>query len=214
MTNLILVRHGETTTHAENRYTGRTDVPLTDRGHAQAWLLAQWAARAGLDGVVSSNMGRARDTAQPCVDVADLELRIDPRLRELDFGAAEGLTTAQMQQQFPTLYAAFVEDPANNPLPDGEEPKKAVERGMAALHDICRAQASGRVLVVAHTTLIRLMLCRLLGLPLSEYRRVFPFIRNCGLTEVLIRGERVSLLEYNTPTDLNDRYGGPAGDRR
>jgi broad specificity phosphatase PhoE len=57
------------------------------------------------------------------------------------------------------------------------------------------------VLVVAHTTLLRLVLCQLLGLPLSEYRRVFLWVRNCGLTEIHLDGDLVSLLEYNVPIE-------------
>ncbi|MPY81630.1 MAG: histidine phosphatase family protein, partial [Actinophytocola sp.] len=173
----------------------------TDRGRAQAWLLGQWAARAGLDGVYSSDLARARETAQPAADAAGLPLRTDARLRELDFGSGEGLTTAEMQHSFPEALAAFRVDPASHPLPGGEKPATAVSRGGAGLRDICGELPHGRALVVAHSTLIRLLLCDLLGLPLGGYRRVFPFIRNCGLTELLVQDGRAALLQYNTPTD-------------
>lgn len=215
MTNLVLVRHGETVWHAENRYTGSTDIALTDRGRAQAWLLAQWAARAGLDAVYSSDLGRTRETAQPSAAAVEVELQVDARLRELDFGAGEGLTTAEMDERFPDALAAFRDDPAANPLPGGEQPATAVERGRAALKDICAEAPRGRVLVVGHGTLMRLLLCDLLGLPLGSYRRRFPFVRNCGVTELLVREDRVGLLQYNTPTDVDDRYAPPpAGSRR
>ncbi|MEV4085434.1 histidine phosphatase family protein, partial [Nonomuraea fuscirosea] len=57
----------------------------------------------------------------------------------------------------------------------------------------------GRVLVVAHTTAIRLTLCRLIGVPLGEYRRLFPRLDNCALTELRLRAGRVALLQYNSP---------------
>lgn len=201
MTNLILVRHGETVWHADNRYTGRTDVPLTDRGRTQARRLAEWSRCARLRAVVSSNLSRARETAQPSADVTGLPLLIEPRLREVDFGDAEGLTTEAMIQRFPDALAAFHADPAANPLPGGEDPKAAIERGLAALDQVRDEHPKDRVLVVTHTTLLRLLLCQLLGLPPSEYRRVFPSIRNCGRTELLLRNDRASLLEYNSPTD-------------
>jgi broad specificity phosphatase PhoE len=65
MTELVLVRHGETVWHAENRYAGRSDVPLTPRGQEQAGALARWATGAGLDAVLTSPLCRARETAGP-----------------------------------------------------------------------------------------------------------------------------------------------------
>ncbi|WP_162794865.1 histidine phosphatase family protein, partial [Nonomuraea lactucae] len=63
MTTLVLVRHGETVWHAENRYAGLSDVELTPRGHAQAERLAAWSASAGLSAVRASTLSRAAVTA-------------------------------------------------------------------------------------------------------------------------------------------------------
>lgn len=206
MTHLVLVRHGETVWHAENRYTGSSDVPMTDRGRAQAGMLARWAERAGLAAVYSSDLARTTETARPSADVAGLPLRTDPRLRELDFGDGEGLTAAEMGERFPDALAAFRDDPAGHPLPGGEAPERAVGRARAALHEICAELPDGRVLVVGHSTLFRLLLCDLLGLPLGAYRRLFPLLRNCALTELLVRDGQPALLQYNTPTDPADGF--------
>jgi probable phosphoglycerate mutase len=76
-----------------------------------------------------------------------------------------------------------------------------VERVIACFKDIMLAYPAGRVLVVAHTTLFRLALCRLLGIPLRLYRTVFPFIRNGALTEIRLEGDTVSLFEFNAPIE-------------
>ncbi|MDP4502900.1 histidine phosphatase family protein [Nonomuraea turcica] len=201
MTDLVLVRHGETVWHAENRYAGVSDIELTPRGHAQAAQLAEWAARAGLSAVWSSTLSRARITAEASAAKAGVALRTDPRLHELDFGEGEGLTSAEMAERFPGARAAFEADPAGHPLPGGEDPHGAAARFVAALHDIAAAHPGGRVLVVAHTTAIRLTLCRLIGVPLGEYRRLFPRLDNCALTELRLRDEggRAALLQYNSP---------------
>jgi broad specificity phosphatase PhoE len=130
-----------------------------------------------------------------------LEPRVDDRLRELDFGEAEGRTMAEMERQFPDRVAAFRADPVADHLPGGEHPRAAAQRGVACIRDIALTHRGGHVLVVAHTTLLRLVLCQLLGLPLSEYRRVFLWVRNCGLTEIHLDGDLVSLLEYNVPIE-------------
>ena len=96
MTDLILVRHGETIWHHDNRYTGRSDVPLTERGHRQAEAFARWAATSPPHALWVSPLSRARDTAAPIAKATGLSMRIDERLVELDFGRGEGLTGAEM----------------------------------------------------------------------------------------------------------------------
>ncbi|MBI5160310.1 MAG: histidine phosphatase family protein [Micrococcales bacterium] len=183
MTDVHLVRHGETVWHAENRYAGSTDVPLTERGRMQAQELARWAAGAGLTRVLSSDLGRARDTATLAADAAGLPLEIDSRLREIDFGRAEGLTAAEMDAAFPEARAAFLAAPATSPLPGGEPGAVVADRMLAALADAIRG-TDGPVLIVGHTTAIRLALCALLGLPLDGYRDRFPSLHNAALTTV------------------------------
>lgn len=202
MTKLILVRHGETIWHADNRYSGSSDIPLTDRGRRQADRLAAWAATARLDAVCSSPLTRARETAAASARATGLKPRVDERLRELDFGQGEGRTMAEMEQLFPDAIEAFRTDPVAHHLPGGEHPANAVARTVAALNDI-RAQhpTGGRVLVVMHTTVIRLALCHLLDVPLASYRRLFPFVRNCAITEIALDGTHASLLEFNSPVE-------------
>ncbi|MGW0810549.1 histidine phosphatase family protein [Nonomuraea sp. NPDC002799] len=199
MTDLVLVRHGETVWHAENRYAGVSDVELTPRGLEQAAQLAHWAKSADLDGVWASTLSRSRITAEESATAAVLPLRVDPRLRELDFGEGEGLTSAEMQARFPEARAAFESDPGRHPLPGGEDPHRAAARFIEALTDIAAARPDGRVLVVAHTTAIRLALCALIGVPLGEYRRLFPRLDNCALTELRLRDGRAAMLQYNSP---------------
>ncbi|PSL05475.1 putative phosphoglycerate mutase [Haloactinopolyspora alba] len=199
MTDIVLVRHGETEWHAENRYSGNTDVQLTPRGTAQARELARWARAAGLDAIWSSDLSRSRHTAQPAADATGLDLVVDRRLRELDFGRAEGQTRSELQQLVPGVVEAFVADPVAHHMPGGEHPESAAERGLECLREIAAAHPTGRVLVVGHTTLIRLMVCALLQLPLREYRRLMPFVHNGFLNEIRLRDGRASLLSWNAP---------------
>ncbi|MFI7448940.1 histidine phosphatase family protein [Nonomuraea sp. NPDC049714] len=199
MTNLVLVRHGETVWHAENRYAGVSDIELTPRGHEQAERLAAWAATAGLSGVWASTLSRSRITAAASAEAAGVKLAVDVRLREVDFGKGEGLTAAEMRERFPEARAAFEADPGANPLPGGEDPALAADRFVAALRDIIATGSGERVLVVAHTTAIRIALCGLIGVPLGEYRRLFPRLDNCAITELRLRGDRAAMLQYNSP---------------
>ena len=184
MTELVLVRHGETVWHADNRYAGRSDVELTDRGHDQAALLARWAAGAGLDAVVTSPLRRAHETAAPAADAAGVTCRVDERLVEVDFGDGDGLTRAEMHEVFPDALAAFVACPASHPLPHGEKGDAAVARALPVLREATTEHPDGRVLVVAHQSLLRLLLCALLDIPLDRYRTVFPRLESAARTVV------------------------------
>lgn len=197
MTTLLLVRHGETVWHAENRYAGVSDVPLTARGHAQAGRLANWAEATQLSVVWTSTLSRAQLTAQPCAEVANVPLMVDPRLRELNFGSGEGLTRTEMRERFPDALDAFANDPVAHHLPDGENPVDAAQRFTDCLHDITTHHPNGRVLVVAHGTVIRLALCHLLGVRLGKYRQVFPVVDNCAVSEIRLRHGQFSLLTFN-----------------
>ena len=178
MTTLYLLRHGETPFHAENRYCGRTDIELTEAGLAQADRLAAWAAHAGLHAVYSSPLVRAARTAEPAARAAGLPVRVDDRLIEVDFGEAEGLTSAEMSERWPERRAAFVHDPVANPLPGGEDPREAIARGTAAAADIVTRHHDELVLAVCHSTLLRLVTCALTGIDPARYRREFPSVHN------------------------------------
>ncbi|ROO88619.1 putative phosphoglycerate mutase [Actinocorallia herbida] len=195
MTDLVLVRHGQTVWHAENRYAGVSDIGLTETGVRQAERLAAWAKGAALDAVWCSTLSRARITATPSAEAAGVGLRVDARLRELDFGLGEGLTKAEMNLRFPAARAAFEADPSAHPLPGGERPGAAADRFVSCLRQI----EGDRVLVVAHTTAIRLALCHLLGIPLADYRRRLPALDNAALTEIRLHPSHASLLRYNSP---------------
>lgn len=201
-TTLLLARHGQTVWHAENRYAGVSDVALTDEGRAQAEALGRWAARHPVDAIWTSTVSRAIATADPACRALGLTPHREPDLRECDFGVVEGRTLAEFAAEDAQAAEAFRADPVANPFPDAEDPLAAAARGAAALRRIATAHPGERVLVVAHNTLFRLVLCELLGIPLSEYRRVFPRLRNAAITELRIADDEfAALLSLNVPCE-------------
>ncbi|SFB08187.1 probable phosphoglycerate mutase [Amycolatopsis marina] len=203
-TRLLLARHGQTEWHAENRYAGTSEVALTRAGLEQARALAEFVRR--LEGtrrptaLYCSPQGRARTTAQPAADALGLSPRISGELREVHFGVVEGRTLDEVRAEDPELVSRFRADPVACAFPGSEPPEDAAERGAKALRTIAEADDEV-VLVVAHNTLLRLTLCRMLGIPLSTYRTVFPQLGNCALTEIDIDGDRTALRRFNVPVD-------------
>ncbi|WP_248958817.1 histidine phosphatase family protein [Sphaerisporangium perillae] len=195
MTTIFLSRHGRTAWSAEGRYTGVSDVGLDDEGLLQARLLASWAAGGGLAQVVSSPMARAVRTAAGAAEAAGVRLRTDPRLREIDFGVAEGRHRSELDPEAVRLFEA---DPVANPFPGGENPAEAARRVTECLAELAGAER-GPILVVAHNTLLRLALCGLLGIPLGDYRRRLPRLEHGSVTELDIGPGGAALRSLNVP---------------
>jgi broad specificity phosphatase PhoE len=145
VTRLVLVRHGETIWHSENRYAGSTDIPLGPRGLEQAEQLAKWAAGAELAAIWVSPLRRARETAGPSEIATGITARVDSRLREIDFGQAEGLTDTEIRQSLPEAFAAFQSDPVSHHLPGGEDPRDVVRR----CNRVFQRDSRSRIRVVA-----------------------------------------------------------------
>jgi probable phosphoglycerate mutase len=202
-TTLLLVRHGQTVWHAENRYAGISDIDLTDTGRAQAEALGRWAAAHPVDAIWSSPLSRAVATAEPACQALGLTPQSEPHLRECDFGVLEGRTLAEFEAEDPEWAAAYRADPVEHSFPGAEDPLAAAARGVRALRDVAAAHPGERVLVVAHNTLLRLVLCTLLSIPVSEYRRVFPRLRNAAISELRMNPDGfAALLSLNVPCEV------------
>lgn len=200
-TRLAMVRHGETVWHADNRYAGGTsDIDLTSRGERQAAALAGWVTAQAFDAVVASPVRRALETARPSAAALGQELEVVEDLREVDFGVAEGRTIDELLDMDADMVHRFRADPVAHPFPGAEVPADAAHRAATALREIAARHRGGRVLVVAHNTVLRLALCALLDLPVTRYRQLFPRLENAAITEVAVphrRDQPAALLALN-----------------
>ncbi|MGW1372950.1 histidine phosphatase family protein [Streptomyces sp. NPDC002446] len=164
MSELLLVRHGETEWSRDGRHTGRTDLPLTAHGEEQARQLRPLLSGRKIGQVYASPMARALRTAE----LAGLPRpQIDPDLREWDYGGYEGITTAEIHRERPGWYL-FSDGVA--PGPDehpGESPEQVgarADRVLARIAPRLRAD-EGDVVLVAHAHFLRVLAARRLGLP-------------------------------------------------
>ncbi|MEU1850036.1 histidine phosphatase family protein [Streptomyces sp. NPDC019990] len=203
-TTLLLARHGQTVWHAENRYAGVSDIGLTETGRAQSEALGRWAAAHPVDAIWTSPLSRAVATADPACRALGLTPQREPDLRECDFGVLEGRTLAEFETEDPEWAAAYRADPVANSFPGAEDPLAAAARGVRTLRHIAAAHAGGRVLVVAHNTLLRLVLCTLMSIPVREYRRVLPRLRNAAISELRMSPDgSAALLSLNVPCETD-----------
>jgi alpha-ribazole phosphatase len=171
MALFYFLRHGETAWNAEGRLCGRTDVPLSATGQRQARLLAQRLKSIPVEALYSSPLGRTRETARLIGEATGREPEVDDRLVELNYGAWEGKTFEEIRRTDPATYCAWQSDPGRTAPPGGESGEQLIRRVTPFLDAIVSRHTHGNVVVVCHKTVCRLVVCHVLGLPLSEYRR-------------------------------------------
>lgn len=171
MPRMMLARHGETVWNAQGRYQGASEIPLSERGRAQARALANHLASQGLDTIVASDLRRAWETALVIAAPYGLEVCPEPGLRELDFGAWEGLSHDQIRRCHAQALDAWQADPLGMVPPQGESLGQMASRVGEALHRLPQLGESQTILVVAHGGSLRLLICLALGLPPLAYER-------------------------------------------
>lgn len=164
MTRMVLVRHGETEDNRAGVLQGQAGKPLSAEGHRQAKRLAERFAAFRFDACYSSDLPRARETAEHLVAPHELVPLYVRALREVYVGSWQGKTPAQVKLEFPDEHAAWSrgEDIARG---GGESYEDVAVRCGAALGQIAEAFPTGHVLVVSHGAALRATVHRLLGLP-------------------------------------------------
>lgn len=166
----LLLRHGQTPMSVQKRYAGRSDVPLTDAGLAQAAAAAKRLSSAGIGAIVASPLQRTVQTAQAVGAVTGLPVTTEDGFRETDFGAWEGLTFAEVRERWPSEMTAWLADPEVAP-PGGESFAEVSERVSAALSRVLDGRTGQRILIVSHVTPIKtLVAAALLAPPAALYR--------------------------------------------
>lgn len=174
MTHLYLIRHGETDWNVEGRWQGQADVPLNARGREQIARIANALANAGLSAIYSSDLSRARETAQRLAEVTGLSVQYDPRLREIHQGEWQGLLVTQIQARYGEQFQRRKENPLTVAPPGGETVQEVRDRVVSAVEDIVRAHPSQRVAVVSHGFALAVIQVHFLKLPISAVWSQIP----------------------------------------
>ena len=176
---IVLWRHGRTEWNVLGRVQGQTDVPLDDEGRRQARVAAPRLAALRPARVVTSDLVRARTTAEALVELLDVELDVDPRLREVSFGEREGMTLKQAWERWPAEMRGMVENTGPR-IPGAETYAEAGERVAVVLRELADSLEDGQTaVVVSHGASIRTGACAFVGLP-EGYWQVFSGLSNCA----------------------------------
>jgi broad specificity phosphatase PhoE len=173
--NILLVRHGETAWNREGRYQGRTDIPLSTDGEQQVRTLGERLRGVPIHIAISSPLSRARKTAEAILDGKGTALEFDDGLLEISHGQWEGQLASDVAISHAEMFGVWRSSPGRaSPAGPGAETLGDVEARAWAVLERAWMRLDGEdqtLLITAHDAVNRVILCRVLGLPLERVWR-------------------------------------------
>ena len=206
MVEIILIRHGVTLWNVQARIQGISNTELAPEGLKQAELLAKNFPFDKVDAVYSSDLSRAKNTAQFVADKFNLPVQTTSGLREVDFGIWEGKFFSDLEKNEPDTLKIFHTKPDELRLEGAETFKQAQTRAMNTINEIVhRHESNGesRVVAVAHGSIIRTILCSILEIPLKNLWRLNQFNTAVNVMRIDDGNFTVSLINSTAHLYLN-----------
>jgi broad specificity phosphatase PhoE len=185
---IVLVRHGATDWNLEHRCQGSSDRDLSELGLSQAEQIAALLRHENVHAVYSSDLKRARRTAEVISQPHNLPVMIEEKIRELDHGELEGLTFNEIRQNFGEFLTRWRTEPAELQVPGGEKLTDVAARAWSGLTQIVERHPSAQsIVVVSHNFPIVGIVCRITGTHLNHYRNFH--LDPCGITRLHCNGD-------------------------
>jgi len=169
-TQFIAIRHGETEWNSESRFQGHLNSVLNDTGLAQAQALGERMAAERFDLLLSSDLGRALQTASAIAMRTGHEVVVEPRLRERRMGIFQGLTPAEVEARHPQEFARFKSRDPDYVIPGGESMRQLFERSIACFTELAERHAGLTLATVTHGGVLAMLYRRATAMPLDAPR--------------------------------------------
>jgi broad specificity phosphatase PhoE len=205
MTQIVLVRHGETEWNRVERFRGRADVPLNETGLAQAEatarrIVSEWQPAA----VYSSPLSRAIQTAEAIARPLGLPVQIHRGLADIDYGRWQGLTPDEARAQWPKEVDAWYCTPQAASIPGGETLDRVRARAMEAVNKLAARHLGQTIVLVSHTVVNRAILLGVLGLRSNRFWHLRQ--DTCALNLFEAAGDAFTLVTMNDTCHLRVRW--------
>lgn len=202
---IIFVRPGETDWNLIERWQGWLDVPLNEHGDLQARRLANFLRNIGVEALYTSDLRRAKQTADIIGAACGLTPKVDEKLRERNIGRWQGMTRSDVESWFPDQYAAYNTDRMNYRIPDGESLLDVHARMVEAFKPIA-ADPAKTIVVVSHTVTIRVLLMDLI----QGYNPQENKLLNSSVTTIQSEGDGWKIVVANDILHLEGLYSRPS----
>ena len=201
ITRICFVRHGETDWNIEQRMQGHRDLALNATGQAQAAAAGRYFVGRQADAIYSSDLLRARQTAQPIAQALNLPLALEAALRERHFGRCEGLTLAEVASRYPDDARAIERrDPDYGAPQGGESRRQHAARVLGCVDRLLADHRGQTIVVVTHGGVLDVIYRRAQGLPPDSPRDYA--IPNAGINWLAIGGEQWLIERWGETTHL------------
>ncbi len=169
MTTILLTRHGQTEWNREERFRGQIDLALNATGERQAQALAERLAAFPVTAVYTGPLQRAVRTGEICAQRLGLTAEVLPGLLDLNLGAWQGLSPAEVAARYPEAHRQWLEAPGEVRFPEGEGLADLQRRAVGALETAIARHPGETVVLVGHMAVNKALLCAVLGLDLNHY---------------------------------------------
>ena len=209
MTEIILMRHGETEWNVGEIFRGRADIELNETGTQQAKLLAGYLRDTRIEAVYSSPLKRAVKTAEAIAAEHKLKVEISPELSDMDFGSWQGLPLKEVGEKYPELYAEWLNHPEQLKLPGGETLDDVRKRALGLVNKVI-AGRRGAVVLVSHRVVNKVLICALLGLDNTHFWNIR--VDTCGVTIFDYDAQHFVLARHNDVSFLKPLQKAPLRD--
>ncbi len=209
MTEIVLVRHGETEWNVGEIFRGRIDIELNETGIKQAKLLAEYLSNIKIEAVYSSPLKRALKTAETMAVNHHLGVKIAPELIDIDFGTWQGLSRQEVSEKYPELYSEWINRPDKAKIPSGESLDDVRRRALGIVNEVT-AKHQGTVILVSHRVVNKVLICALLGLDNSHFWNIRQ--DTCGITTFACEDGRFVLIRHNDTSFLKPLQKTPLSD--
>lgn len=176
MAELWLVRHGQTDWNITGRWQGQAPhAPgLNETGRAQALAIREQMHGNNFSAIYSSDLLRARQTAELIAKPLGLTVTLEPRLREMNLGAWEGVLSEEIEANYPQILVERARNPFETPAPNGESPRDVAERVQAAIDEITNKHPNKSILIVAHGVSLAVIICHTQGFRMEDVYEHIP----------------------------------------
>jgi broad specificity phosphatase PhoE len=172
MTQIILVRHGQTPWNKDKIFRGSRDIPLNDQGREEARLAGEWLKGETLHAAYCSPLSRARDTGEAIARHHGLTVEDLPGLSDLCYGDWEGLPLTEVKVKYADLYRQWETAPHTVRFPNGETLDEVKDRAMAAVAEVLGRHPNQTVLLAAHRAVNKVLIAAFIGLDNSHFWRI------------------------------------------
>lgn len=196
---IYIVRHGQSLGNLKGGFAGHTDYPLSELGHKQARITADFLKSEQIDAVISSPLSRAVQTAEPIAQDRGLDIITNEGFIEMNFGEWEGMAIEEVEEKYDGAFTVWKTQMYKTVCPGGESTIECYNRAIKALESTAKQYEEKNVCITTHGAVIRCLCCYLHGMPIEKLQDI-PWADNASVTKLEYKDGKFEII-YEIKSD-------------